>query len=433
MGNRQSVKIAAALLTAAVLLPAAERDPGQLLRLAMESVLSGAQRIPDYTCVQTVERKYYHPVAATLPRACSIVLDERRHPTPAQELRLAATDRLRLDVTLARGGEIFSWVGASHFEDAGIERIVHDGPFETGAFGSFLAVIFGGDVHHFRFEGKRPVDGRQLMEFSFRVLQNESHYRVKADAGWSPTGYSGSVFFLPDTGEVARLQLTTAELAPATGTCQTNTQLDYGKLEIGSTPFLLPAHSIQHFIAPNGFEVENMVQFTNCREYRGDSTITYNPPEPAAAKNPGAAANASPVPEIAAGLAFSMELLDAIDTDRAAAGDSFRAKLSTPLRDRKSKTLAPAGSIVEGRLRRVELFLRPDEVYVVLAPRWLSAGRARIRMAASRTSGKRRSSILLPPPWDAPAGAFLFPGQHVVIPKGLRSDWKTAEIPADRP
>jgi hypothetical protein len=59
------------------------------------------------------------------------------------------TDRLRLDVTITHRGEIYSWVGASKFEDGSIDEIVKQGPFGTGSFGALLAVIFEQDPRRF--------------------------------------------------------------------------------------------------------------------------------------------------------------------------------------------------------------------------------------------------------------------------------------------
>ena len=39
-------------------------------------------------------------------------------------------------------GEIYSWSGASRFDDATIDHVVRSGPFGTGSFGGFLIVVF---------------------------------------------------------------------------------------------------------------------------------------------------------------------------------------------------------------------------------------------------------------------------------------------------
>lgn len=111
----------------------AEYDPTEVLRRATGRVLSSAKEIPNYTCVETVSRDYLVPAAASLPRACSVLLEQRQFPTPDLVLWLFSTDRLRLDVTMTRKGEIYSWSGASRFDDASVDHVVRSGPFGTGS------------------------------------------------------------------------------------------------------------------------------------------------------------------------------------------------------------------------------------------------------------------------------------------------------------
>ena len=93
-------------------------------------------------------------------------------------LRDAVTDRLRLDVAMVNRGEIFSWVGASKFDDAGIEDLVHNGPIATGAFGAYLVVVFQQDTRTFTFEKFTMAEGRSLMEYSFDVAVVQSRYKL---------------------------------------------------------------------------------------------------------------------------------------------------------------------------------------------------------------------------------------------------------------
>lgn len=415
----------------------ADPGPDEVLTQAKAKVLASADRMPAYTCVETVERHYYsRTVAPAQPHECSAVIEEELDPEQDLRLRLFATDRLRLDVTATDRAEIYSWVGASRFEDAGIDKIVHNGPIGTGAFAGFLGVIFGTDVKQFRYEGHKLIERSDLMEYSFQVPIGDSHYKIKLAAPdeWIATAYSGSVFVNPATGGVVRLRVETAELPASTRTCRTRTTLDFGIVQMGAMPFLLPASSRQQFLATNG-EVENITRFANCREYRGESTITFDPPPDSLTVETGKSLPQKPL-SVAAGIPFTMELLERIDTDRAAAGDPFRARLVSALRDQKSRVLAPGGSIVEGRLRRVESIVSPKQVYVALAPGTLWIGNERVALAATRdwtkVSHGTPVSFLLPMPGEEPSGVFPFPGQHVVVPAGFRSDWRTVRAAADR-
>src|ERR1035437_483381 len=83
-------------------------DPDDVLSRATLKVLASVKSVPHYTCVETVSRNYFEPAAVTLPRDCPVLMEQRRHRTLDMYLHLYSRDRLRLDVTMASQGEIFS-------------------------------------------------------------------------------------------------------------------------------------------------------------------------------------------------------------------------------------------------------------------------------------------------------------------------------------
>ena len=413
---------------------AAAYDPTEVLTRAIQRAIERARTIPNYTCVETVTRVYFQPAAVSLPRDCPVLLEQRHHRTPDIFLNAYATDRLRLDVTMSSRGEIFSWPGASRFDDHDIDHVVRNGPMGTGSFGGFLTTIFTSDAKRFRFERSLSVNGRTTMEYSFQVAQPDSHYKVKLNEGWTYVPYSGTFQVDPESGDVLSMAITTGASPLATGMCQSTTMLDFARVRIGDQQFMLPGHARQRFVYPTVEETENTTGFTNCREFRGESTVTFSPEEPAA---PGTSKRASSAPEIVIprGLRFTMELTAPISTDTAAAGDPFNAKLSDALRDDRNKVLAPKGSIVAGRLLRVQVFARPPESLVVLQPEYVETRNGRLALSAVRdwtymVAQRRRTGkgveVLMPLPGEENSGVFRFPGVNAVIPAKFRSDWKTA-------
>ena len=410
---------------------AAEHGPAEVLSRMTGKVMAGIRHIPNYTCVETVSRQYFRPAANRLPRACEEVLETRRHPTLDMVLRRFATDRLRLDVAMTQQGEIFSWVGASRFDDESIDHIVRHGPMGTGAFGAMLFVIFESDVKKFTFAGKKVVEGRSLFEYSFQVPMPESHYKVKVGKSWAYTGYSGTIQVDPETDELVGLRVETAELSPATGECLSVSNLEFGIVQIGDAPFLLPKLSHQRFVSPTGDEVENTTEFANCREYRGESTVSFEEPSPMAG-NPTLSTPEKTI-AVPGGSRFSFELTQPISGDGAAAGDRFMGRLIQPLRDMRQKVLAPKGTLVEGRLLRVESFHKPPEVVVVLRPDALEINGSKVPVTAvvdrsqvmmkARIEDRKKMVFSLPQPGEEHSGLFRFRGEHARIPKGFQSDW----------
>ena len=426
---------AALLLAAARPASAAADDATALLKRTTANVTANDTHIQNYTCVETVSRDYFEPAASTLARSCSWLLEQRQRPTPDMVLRLESTDRLRLDVTTAERGEIFSWAGASHFDDSGVENVVREGPIGSGAFGAFLSVIFGSDAKRFIYEGTTTVDGRRLAQYFFDVVLADSHYMVKLKDGVNrvPTAYSGSVLVDPETADPVRLTLQTAELPEATGSCQTVASLTYGRVKIGDRELLLPTSARQRFISRDGRETENTTSFTGCREYSSESTVNFFQEADARPAN-GAAAGPAIPKSIPGGLRLTFQLTRPIETDAAAAGDRFTAKLTEPLREGRT-VLAPKGVLLEGRITMVKTFHRPKhEVVLGLAPRNIEIKGSKVALAAlpdqrailleMRRNRQKGLAIFLPPRGDY-SGIFRASGTHVVFRSGFVSEWVT--------
>ena len=435
MGSGISL-IAAGLLawTAAGLAEGDNPDPQAVLRRVRAKTIADGDRMPNYTCVETVERKSYHPLAATLPWACSVIVAELEHPTPDLVSQLFSTDRLRLDVTMATRGEIFSWAGASKFDDAGIEHLIRQGPMGTGAFGAYLLTIFEAETQ-FTFSQTVARTDRKLLEFHYHVPQAASHYKIRNTDGSSfYTGFGGSFLADPETDEVVELVVQTDELPESTGSCVSISNMDFETVPIAQSEARLATHLRQRWIAANGGVAENMTTFTNCREYAGESTVTFLPDGsvPAAGGEKTAVATAAPIP---AGLRFGLILAEPIHTATAAAGDPFRATLSDALRGSKHQVIAPKGSVVEGRILRVESFEKPPQVFVVLRPRSVEAKGVKMPLTASldwqsammanRQSGRTKMQIYISSRGEEQSGIFRFAGKSVVIGKGMRSEWRS--------
>jgi hypothetical protein len=421
------------LLAWCLAVQAAELDPDAVIKLATERVVASAAQ--SYTCVETIVREYYWPMASTLPRSCPVLVQERQHPHPDLVLRHAVTDRLHLEVAMTGKGEIFSWVGAPRFDDAPLHHIV-DGPIMTGAFAGFLSVVFKQDVKNFNFERSRELEGRSLMEYSFRVAAENSSYRVMIPGSSVKSGYSGTVLVDAGTGEVAHLTVNTDELPPAANACEISMNLDLNQVKIGDGEFLLPARGQQRYVLTTGEEVEITTAFAACREYLGESSVSFTAPQPGARGSPQKTAVA-PV-RVPGGQQFTLELTAPIASLTAAAGDEFSGRLVTPLRDEKRRTLARAGSLVEGHLLRVErrhlapastvVVFRPESVEIAGSPVHLAAVRDWSRELVTRRKAKVHVEIQLPLPTENNAGVFRFDGAEAVVPRGYRSAWRTVDL-----
>src|ERR1019366_9007137 len=328
-----------------------DEDPVKVLMRLRDQVVEHKERIPNHTCVESIQRDRCEPVAGRAPKSCDTLLARRKQGDFQGRLKLDSTDWLRLDVAYASGNEIYSWAGASKFEEGDLDELVPEGATGTGPFATMLLASFEPRSPKYIFEGETTVDGRRLFEYSFAVAEGLSHYRVKARKEWTITGYTGTLLLDPRTAELVRLVVRTEELPPATDSCEADTSLEYGIVQLGGGDYLLPKVARQRFIGREGAEAENTMTFSACREYQAESRVEFGDGAHMGGGQPGIPSKALGLP---VGLAATVDLVTAVRFGQAAGGDVIEGRLAKPIRDDRQKTLVAEGAAVQGRLMRVE-------------------------------------------------------------------------------
>src|ERR1051325_9873887 len=192
------------------------RDPDDVLAKVRARLSSMTRRVPRYTCLQTVERRYFrHTDHNRPPASCDQISGDKK--TGRRKLALYATDRLRLDVAVAEGREMVAWVGAGKFDSRSIDELVGEGPTGTGAFGGHLVDVFSNEGVHFQYLGEKPVNGKSVLEYRFTVPLGVSNYRIRGDKGdWHFTAYDGMFQIDGQTLELDRLEIRTDQLPAET-------------------------------------------------------------------------------------------------------------------------------------------------------------------------------------------------------------------------
>jgi hypothetical protein len=269
------------------------------------------------------------------------------------------------------------------------------------------------------------------------VSASDSHYRLSSpyDPISPAIKYEGVLLVDVETADPVRLLVVTRELPLASNLCETASTLNFRHGTAGDSDVLLPAFAAQHFISPTGKEARNTISFSNCRKYSSESTVTFNP-RPAETIVAHLASTPALPPAIPEQLSFSMELLTPFDSDTAAAGDRFIARLTAPLRD-GNHLIAPKGATVEGRLSDVEIEFHPAEkVTFGLIPESLQIHGSKVPLAAQldvyaqvRKEHRKLKGLqfYLPAPGERPH-QFLLVGRHAVLPKGFTSEWLTIAL-----
>lgn len=243
---------AVALICFALLQTAA--DPVELLKRIRVKMTEVLEHLPDYTCRQTIERSVRHPGFD----------------------KFVSSDTLHFEVSYVGGREMFARPGADRFEEKTLSEMVGGGAIGTGTFALHAKAVFAGDSALFTYAGETVEDGRIGIQFDFRVPRAKSTFQIRANGGTPVTvGYRGQFRVDAGTLDLIRLQVDVDDLPsgfPIVGTGET---MEYRRIPIGHTAFLLPYSSRLIVRDAAGMESRNVTTFDGCRQYTGESVIRF--------------------------------------------------------------------------------------------------------------------------------------------------------------
>jgi hypothetical protein len=339
--------LALAVLAYAVAALAQETPEADAVLLRVrDRMLPELERLPRYTCVQTITRRLYVPESQTPGSSCAEVIAARQNRT--HELPLMKWDRLRLEVAIADGQNVFSWAGAPRFEADAFEKLAGGGPLGSGDFGPFLSSIL--HVATVSFQKDQVVEGRRLLLYSYDMPLERSQYYIKGDKGWIVSAYSGTLLVDPVSLDVVSMSVRSGALPENKQVCQTLSEVDYTRIPIHDRAILIPQETRLRTIDPGGAESLSTTKYSGCREYSSQSRLFLQGPP----SGPDAEVkHESAPPPLPPGLHFTGRIVTPVDSETAAAGDPIEVVLRKPLRDGKN-SIAPAGALLHARLVRVE-------------------------------------------------------------------------------
>ncbi len=289
----------------------------------------------------------------------------------------------------------------------------------------------------FTYNGDTTLEGRAVSEFGFKVPYEKSHYYYGEGPQRVISAYDGTFFVDPKTANLVQLSVRTSQLPKETAACYASTKLDYTQLHLNDADFLLPRVSVLSILHVDGSESENRSVFSNCHEFRGESTLSFDPPPKEEHPKTGSAA---PGPAIPKGLPFRVAITQEIDSATAAAGDMVTAKLISSIQD-GSRVLVPAGSAVTARIVRIrEFYKSPSHVALEIKLESVMIGGISMRLnarpdIAAKFEKKKDGTLLRRVELgtlrglEDRSGAFVF--RNIALPyivgTGLESMWLTAD------
>ena len=404
------------LLIAATLAWGAEPevDPVSLLSRVRSKVLDSAKTMPRYICRQTLERKTFSPSKKSAPGCGFLAEPASSGPSgdatlPMPGFSLISSDRARLDVIIAEGTELYSWPGGAKFETNNPDDLLGGGFAGNGDFASFIMTAFGSGRSTFEYLGR--CREASCVRYRFELPAAASRYVVKTPLEEVSLGYRGTVEVDPRSADLLAATVTPNDLPlHLREACDLRTRMTYTRTPPSASEFLMPASVEKEYLASDGWYFQNRVQYTGCREYSAESTLTFGDTPPARQAGPvSSTAGAGP----RAGAKLELRLATRLDSDVNSAGDSIEATLVRPVEGTNGRRI-PAGTVVRGHLGQVEQTFSPkrDVTFAMRFDTIIVGGWAlRLNLApVGRIDGRGR-------------GVFEFSGERVKLDNRFTSRW----------
>ena len=301
--------------------------PDHLLRLARikHQMADNLRRAPNYVCLATIER----------------------HRKSGPRASFLHTDTVRLEVAEVGDKELFAWPGESRLDERDLAQMVGGGMVATGEYASHAKSVFESNAPTFSYVGEEELAGRRSFHYQYRISEWMSQFSIKVGGQQAVVAYHGSFWADAGTLELLRLTIEAENIAPELRLSSSRITLDYAKVRIGASDFLLPQRAELVMEQLSGETSRNLTQFSQCRQYQAESVLKFDLP----AETP----QPQPVAEIVlpTGLRLDLRLETALDSRQAVVGDTLIARLVKDLKQ-AGDVIVPAGATAHGRIRRLD-------------------------------------------------------------------------------
>jgi hypothetical protein len=386
-------------------------------------------RTPNYTCLETLSRFRYDPKHMFQPHK-----------------GLAKEDTVRLEIVYTDGREWYGSPGAKNLSADNPSVFIGSGMIGNGAFALGLHNILEGGM--FTYQGAETRDGRQSVKYDFRVPQLLHSLQISLPAAVGMVGEEGSIWVDPQSLDLIRVESHAIEIPPYLPLASADLNIDYARMRIGDADALLAQQADSSMLDGEGIDSYNRIEFTHCRSFTADSAITFD-------AKPDVSPEAISAPPVPSGSASAVPaflevtvLLTTPVSDADAVGALIEGRISGDV-VYKGKVVAPNGSAVHGRIRRLEHYLdrgvfavglefmdvdvrgEPVQFYADLLrldkdPRIQPKLNREILVLRRTGVETSEESITLQ---ELPGVAsFFVKGAHFTLPSGFRMVWRTRGI-----
>jgi hypothetical protein len=425
------VRLAAILLLLPFWCRGADPSWQEVLQRIRANVGQQVSRVANYTCVESVERSYFFDSFNRISGCANY------RKTPPKQLYMR--DRLRLDVAVSEGREIFSWHGGKSFSSKGVDDVVQSGPISSGSFVGYLRNIFFEEGVKIRFAGRTSSAGGDFYVFDHVVPLGSSHYQVGSGKKRWIVPFHGRFSGSGTNFELTSLQIIADEMPPESEICNAGSEIEYQLVDISGKASLIPKSYVLDISNSNHLYTTSRSEYTQCREFRGESTLRFD-------TNDDAATQRTPVARdewLPAGTTLHVRLRTPIDDRTSFTGDPVEGSLIDSVKVKGSGITIPKDAALYSVITRLEFYAEPfkhclasirfqrltfgpNSFLLDAAPRSSNADR---KWLAEAYQGRIPFNIAA----DLENGLFVWTSSHFHKDQHFAADWKTKAPAIDSP
>ncbi len=242
--------------------PADNEDSATLLQRIRAKVAAHLSQLPNYTCHEVINRVLW----------------------PAGGNSGARQEQVEVEVAFLGRQELFAKPGQGEFTEKSIAKLVPPGTIASGAFGAHASNLFLGDAALFHYAGVCKKDGHKAYRYDFQVPEDKSLFWVQHDSEQGIVGYEGAIWADFETLDLVRIEIKADRITPRLRVRSVAEKMRYTIVKMKDSEFLLPYRSELEVSDSTGNFSTNAVELRQCKEYRGDSVITFAEPHDAPAR-----------------------------------------------------------------------------------------------------------------------------------------------------
>lgn len=415
------------LLVAVSLASSASDDWHDVLARVRENVLEQVKKATNYTCVQSVDRTTFTNTR-NLPEGCAF---DSQGPDKKRYMH----DRLRLDIAISEGKEIFAWHGAGKFAaSSGITDVVRRGTISSGEFVGFLQNIFGHSGVRFDYAGEAVVNGSRLFLFDYTVPLPSSSYRVSGKHAQAVVPFHGSFSVRDTDSELANLSAIADAIPENAEICSAETDMDYQVVKISGDEVLIPSLFVVKMANAQHVYSITTNEYSQCHAFKAESTVRFDIDDDAKSF---AAVHSRREGRLPARTVLHIGLAAPIDNETSYTGDPIQGVLLHGLKIKEASIDIPKGAVLQGVITMLEERDEPKHHFLVSIEfnRLTSSGKTVLFRATPVVSGAAAGKLVDIYGWPLPSsirerhkeGVFVFASRRLHLDTHFSADWITQE------